>query len=206
MRVERIVNSFLQSNTFILSHRGENNVYVVDVGDIEPLMGWIGNKNVKGVFLTHAHYDHVYGINRLLAEFTECVVYGSKATFDALKNDKLNFSYYYESPLLYKGNNEVVLEDGQSISLWEHTLIQTMITPGHTLGSTCYIVEDNIFTGDAYIPNVPPVTKLKEGNKLEAEKSIKRIQNCLSEGKTLHPGHLIQYKMINGVLQPLAKQ
>lgn len=201
MRIDRIVNSFLQSNTFILSSKGENDVFVVDIGDVEPLMNLIGDKKVKGLFLTHAHYDHVYGINVLLEAFPGCIVYGSKATFDSLKNDKLNFSYYYEMPLLYKGAHEAIIKDGQLIPIWNNIKVRSIITPGHTLGSTCYMVDNNIFTGDAYIPNVPTVTKLKGGNKIEAEKSIAIIQKHLSEGDILHPGHLSQYKMINGKLE-----
>lgn len=203
MKIERIVNSFLQSNTFILSEPGENDVYLVDVGDIEPLMERIGNKNVSGVFLTHAHYDHIYGINRLIDIFPDCTIYGSRSTLMALKNDKLNFSYYYEKPLLYKGTHEEIVKDGGTLYLWGKNQIRSLMTPGHTLGSTCYIYENNIFTGDAYIPNVPVVTKLKEGDKVKAEKSVETIQRLLSEGTVIHPGHLFQYKMTDGILQPI---
>ena len=119
MKIERIVNSFLQSNTFILSQNEEDTVYVVDIGDINPVLELIGPKRVKGLFLTHAHYDHIYGINTLLATFPECIVYGSKQSFNALKNDKLNFSYYYDTPLQYQGGTEIVMEDGQMVALWK---------------------------------------------------------------------------------------
>lgn len=201
MKVERIVNSFLQSNTFILSHSGENDLYIIDIGDISPLLKSIGERNVKGLFLTHAHFDHIYGINDLLVAFPDCIVYASQPTFNALKNDKLNFSYYYEKPLLYKGATEIVLSEGQLIPLWNDLNLQTYITPGHSLGSTCFKVDNNLFTGDAYIPNVPPVTKLKEGNKAEALKSIERIKSLIYEGDVVHPGHLTQYLMKNDRLQ-----
>lgn len=204
MKIERIVNSFLQSNTFILSQNEEDTVYVVDIGDINPVLELIGPKRVKGLFLTHAHYDHIYGINTLLATFPECIVYGSKQSFNALKNDKLNFSYYYDTPLQYQGGTEIVMEDGQMVALWKGSnSIQAFITPGHTHGSTCYITGNNIFTGDAYIPNISPVTKLKEGNKIEAMKSIEAIKARILEGIVIHPGHLTQYKMINGTLKSL---
>ena len=201
MRIERIVNSFMQSNTFILSNPGEDEVFIVDIGDFKPLMDLIGAKKVKGVFLTHAHYDHIYGINSLVEAFPECIIYGSKETLEALRNDKLNFSYYYENPLNYFGRIEEILDNGQNIQLWDGIDIQAIITPGHTSGSTCYRVNKNIFTGDAYIPNIPPVTKLKGGNKEEAKKSVKKIESLIVEGDNIHPGHLTQYKMQNGRLQ-----
>lgn len=205
MIIEQIVNSFLQSNTFILSQSGEDGVYIVDIGDINPVLELIGPKKVKGLFLTHAHYDHIYGINALLTAYPECIVYGSSQTLNALKNDKLNFSYYYETPLQYKGGVEVIVDDGQMVSLWDGISIQASITPGHTLGSTCYRTGINIFTGDAYIPNIPPVTKLKEGNKIEAMRSIEKIKSLIHEDSVICPGHLARYKMINGTLKSLEK-
>lgn len=203
MTVERIVNSFLQSNTFILSSDGENDVYIVDIGDVEPILNRLNGRKVAALLLTHAHYDHIYGINELLARFPECKVYGSNHTLSALKNDKLNFSYYYDKPLSYKQGNEQIVENGSRIILWKDTSIKAMITPGHTPGSTCYTSQYEMFTGDAYIPNLTTVTKLKEGNKVLAEKSVKIIKDSLTEGMRLYPGHLCQYLINNNQLDPL---
>ena len=192
----------MQSNTFVLSLKGEDEVFIVDIGDSKPLMELIGDKKIKGLFLTHAHYDHIYGINNLIEVFPRCVIYGSKETLDVLKNDKLNFSYYYDNPLNYKGSYEEIIESGQIISLWNGIDIQAIITPGHTSGSTCYRLNNNLFTGDAYIPNVPPVTKLKGGDKVEAKKSVEMIESLITEGDNIHPGHLSEYRMINRRLQP----
>ena len=76
----------------------------MDVGYIEPILSIIGDRNVKGVFLTHTHYDHIYGINKLVESFPECIVYTSQHGEEGLFSDKLNFSRYHEEPILFKGN------------------------------------------------------------------------------------------------------
>lgn len=203
VEVKQIVNSFLQSNTFVLSLDGENDVYLIDIGDIEPVVNLIGGKNVRGVFLTHAHFDHVYGINNLIRFFPKCTIYGSGKTLNALKDDKLNFSYYYETPLSYKQHNECEVRSEDIILLWDKIPINVLPTPGHSPGSTSYIVDNVIFTGDAYIPNIATVTKLKGGDKWAADNSVEIIKKHIREKSLLCPGHLCQYTLENGVLKQI---
>ena len=67
MQIKRIVNSVFTSNTFVLTDEGSQDCWLVDVGDIEPILQEVGNRRVKGVFLTHTHYDHIYGINDVIS-------------------------------------------------------------------------------------------------------------------------------------------
>ena len=62
LRVSHIVNSVFTSRTYILSKEGENACWIVDCGDVEPLLerlAALGGIPVKGVLLTHAHFDHI---------------------------------------------------------------------------------------------------------------------------------------------------
>ena len=201
MTVTRIVNSFLNSNTFILSREGENDVFLMDAGDVEPIVTSIGSKNIKGIFLTHHHFDHVYGLNELLELFPECVIYGSLYTLEALKDDRLNLSYYYGQPLNYRECNEVVIDSVKKISLWRGFEMTFFPTPGHTPGSSCYATGNQLFTGDAYIPGIPTVTKLKGGNKILANESVEIIKTRFRDGLILNPGHGDLYKILGDKLQ-----
>lgn len=55
-------------------------------------------------------------------------------------------------------------------------------------GCLTYILDNYIFTGDAYIPKTKVVTKLPKGNKLQAQRSIEKIIELASH-KMVCPEH-----------------
>ena len=67
MKVERIINTIYASNTYILYDPRYDEVWLVDAGDTNLVIEWIEkySKTLKGVFLTHTHFDHIYGLNTL---------------------------------------------------------------------------------------------------------------------------------------------
>lgn len=63
MNVQGIVNSIMSSMTYVLSEDEGDGVWLVDCGDIGSIQASsIGSNPIKGVLLTHAHYDHIYGL------------------------------------------------------------------------------------------------------------------------------------------------
>ena len=75
-----ITNSIFTSKTYILSKEGEDKAWLVDIGDVEPVLSYLKERNlvVEGIFLTHAHFDHIYGIVSLMRQFPKCksILYG----------------------------------------------------------------------------------------------------------------------------------
>lgn len=61
IQIHDITNTIFTSKTYILYKEGEDKAWLVDIGDIEPVMAFLKAKNrrVEGVLLTHAHFDHV---------------------------------------------------------------------------------------------------------------------------------------------------
>ncbi|MCM1142321.1 MAG: MBL fold metallo-hydrolase, partial [Muribaculum sp.] len=157
----QIANSFKNSNTYVIVPNDDNKVWLVDIGNFKEVESAIGNKQIAGIFLTHAHLDHIYGIKETLQKFPECVVYGSGLCLEYLLDDRKNLSLYYECPLSQKVENCNILFNNTLIELNEVIAIQAFYTPGHTPDSTCYQTGNLIFTGDAYIPGIPTVTKLR---------------------------------------------
>ena len=188
MHITRIVNSLFTSNTFILTDESCHDCWLVDVGDIEPILEAIGGRQVKGVFLTHTHYDHIYGINRLVERFPECIVYTSKYGKEGLFSDKLNFSRYHDDSILFQGKHIEVLEEGDEVSLFPYVVLKAMCTPGHDWSCMSYYTDDVNFTGDSYIPNIKVVTSFPKSNKVEAKVSLDRIME-LCKNRDIYPGH-----------------
>ena len=188
MHITKIVNSVFTSNTFILIDENSLDCWLVDVGDIEPILEAVGDKEVKGIFITHTHYDHIYGINKLVERFPDCIIYTSQYGKEGLFSDKLNFSRYHADPILFQGNHIEVLEEGDEISLFPNVVLRTMYTPGHDWSCMSYYTDGVIFTGDSYIPNIKVVTSLPKSNKQEAQVSLDRILE-LCENRDIYPGH-----------------
>lgn len=187
--VIRIANSFKHSNTYVIVPDNDDKVWLVDIGDFEEVVSAIGDKQIAGIFLTHAHLDHIYGIKDALQKFPDCVVYGSGMCLEYLLDDRKNLSIYYECPLSLKVEKCKILFDNTLIELNECISIQTFYTPGHTPDSTCYQIGNLIFTGDAFVPGLPTVTKLRGGNKLQASKSIGIIKSKINTKTIILAGH-----------------
>ena len=144
---------------------------------------------MKGCFITHSHFDHIYGLNELVKEFPNCVIYVSKHGKEGLFSAKLNFSFYHDKPFVFEGGSVKVLEDGDNVKLLEDLFLNVVSTPGHDKGCLCYRVGDYFFTGDSYIPGVETVTKLRGGNKEDNERSLMKLKALFSPNTLICPGH-----------------
>ncbi len=163
--------------------------WLVDIGDYDRANSAIPKgKKIKGLLLTHTHFDHIYGINELCQHHPQCIVYTSEYGKEALMDDRKNLSHYHEHPIVFKGKHLVVVGEDDEIPLMGEQKIKVAATPGHEPGCLTFYTVDYIFTGDAYIPGVKVVTKLPYGDRVLAKESIKRILS-LSEGKCICPGH-----------------
>lgn len=191
IQIHDITNTIFTSKTYILYREGEDKAWLVDIGDIEPVVAFLKEKNLKveGVFLTHAHFDHIYGLESLVQQFPDCKVYVCEYAKQALASDKLNMSRYHGDRINYTSDNVIVVKEGDSMTLFEGEPQMVFYeTPGHNPGCLTIVIGDIIFTGDAYIPGVGANTRLPRANKEQAKESLERILK-LAEGKTIFSGH-----------------
>ena len=80
MVVSQITSKFLggsfDQNTFLVEHKGE--YVLIDAGaEIEDIEKIIKNKKLSAVLITHAHFDHIYNIEKIVNRF-DCDVYVSE--------------------------------------------------------------------------------------------------------------------------------
>ena len=190
---DRFINSRFTSNTYIISHPEHDNVWVVDPGDSQVVFEWMKNHSkttISGILLTHAHFDHIYGMNEILSRHPQCVVYvandyGLESLNDAKKNGS---KYTEEGPILIR-NGAFVKYYSESMNLWEDVPVQVLFTPGHSDDSVCFIVECMLFTGDTMIKDVRTVTKLKTGSKEKLSKTMRLLDGFKGRGLIVYPGH-----------------
>ena len=186
-----IINRIFNSITYILPTGNEKNCWLVDCGDVEKVIeqGW----QVRGVLLTHAHFDHIYGLNKLMDTFPTASVYTNVEGKESLITPRWNFSHYHEDVedfVFAHPENVRVIEEESTIDLGGMQ-VEVFIVPGHDPSCLAFRIEDALYTGDAYIPRVKVVTSFPRSNKLQAAKSLARLQQLEALGLIVWPGHII---------------
>lgn len=189
-----LTNSFFSSRTYWLSEQRADKVWLVDCGDIEEVIKQIPAQSViAGVLLTHVHFDHIYGLNRLMEMMPDCLIYTNDFGQKSLTDPKRNFSRYHtdiDDFIFEHPEKVVVVGEGEKIELYEGEYADVYYTPGHDESCLCYEVEENLFTGDAYIPGVKTVTTFPHSSKKKALESDLRISS-MARGMKVWPGHTI---------------
>lgn len=195
--VHTIVNEILQSCTYILTRKGEDRAYLIDCGDPSPIISYleINNKSLKGVFLTHSHYDHIYGLNEIIEKYPDLDVYASENTFLGLADSDLNMSYLYTDEdfvvRVSKEHSFVVDEEINIVILGES--VKCMATPGHDVDCMSYLIGNMLFTGDSYNPNSPVYTKWRNSDVDLALRNEAMLSQIVAEKRLIvYPGHSIE--------------
>lgn len=190
MHIHQVVNSVFTSNTYILEVEGKTEYVLIDIGDIIPVQNFVQEKDgmVKALFLTHTHYDHIYGIKELLQLYPSCIIYTSSFGKEALGSDKLNFSRYHNDPIIWTGDNVKVLHEKDNVEIFPKTFVEVFETPGHDKSCLTYKVENHVFSGDSYIPGIKVMASFPNSNREEAWISKERIMELIKDCN-LYPGH-----------------
>ncbi len=188
MIVEQIPSEIYTSNIYKITI--DKYIWFVDIGNATPAIQSLKEGEcVIGVFITHSHYDHIHGVVEMSEVFPDCKFYVSEYAKQGLNSDKLNLSFYHEKPIVYNGTNVEIIEDNYLIPLFKDYSIRCIYTPGHNTGSMCFILGNYLFTGDSFIPQIPVVTKLKSGDKIQNRNSLQRIKSLIYPDTTVCPGH-----------------
>ena len=191
--VTHIVNSVFTSRTYILSNQDKTEFWLVDCGDVPPIVEILSSLGgdlslLKGVLLTHVHYDHIYGLPQLTELCPQIKVFTNDFGVKALSDGRLNYSKYHNDPIVYESKNVITCDEGSVIKLFDGVKAKVHYTPGHNPSCLTYEVGDYLFTGDAYIPGIKVVTTFKGGDKTLAAESLTKILH-MAEGKIVCPGH-----------------
>lgn len=193
VEITRLVNTWFTSNTYILAHPQYDTVWVIDPGDVKPIVDWIIDHkklSISGILLTHAHFDHIYGINDILNVHPDCVIYtannyGKMLLFDAKKNA----SKYSDLGSIEIDKKAHITYYNHTLSLWPDIMMTVHLTPGHSPDSVCLQVENKMFTGDTLIKDTRTVTKLKGGSTEQLKASFILISSFKGLSYAIYPGH-----------------
>lgn len=193
MEIIRFINSIFDSNTYLIKEEQSNKCCLVDCGDSETIIDEIQKQDLEltGIFITHSHFDHIYGLNEMTAYAPSVRVYISSHGREGLYSDRLNMSKYHSHSFTYEYNENIqVVEEGHLIQLFDHNDLQMKVceTPGHDWSSCCYKIENNVFSGDSYLPQHKVVASFPKSDKKKALESLELIKNIATDCN-IYPGH-----------------
>jgi hydroxyacylglutathione hydrolase len=124
----------MENFVYLISDTKSKRAAVVDPAwDIPTVLAKARQRGVTitDILLTHSHHDHINGIEQVLAKY-DAQLHLSKAEAEF-------WGRHLDLPTLHHG--------GDMIDLGE-TQIRLLLTPGHTPGSACYQLGDEVITGD----------------------------------------------------------
>lgn len=142
-----------------------------DMREIDNIIEVKGGK-LSSVLLTHSHIEHVYGVEYLQSKYN-CDVYMSQ--------EEIMF-YHYSCNGLRHFQDLHVLNIG-------NTSIKCIVTPGHTTGSTCFLLPNAILTGDTVFIEGCGICSERGGSAEQMFKSIQRLKLILSPEIGIYPAH-----------------
>lgn len=191
--VERIPNKPIDSNSFVIYVQGRISCAIIDPGteDCLNLIAFIESKKLKPeyVFLTHEHFDHIWGVNKL-KDIYNCKIVCSNICSTRIIERKKNLSIFYNQIGFETYPADTILEKGNELIKWNGIFCKFIVTEGHSEASVCILIDNKLFTGDTIIKGKKTVTKLPGGSKPKLIVSISNLDNIfLGKHILIHPGH-----------------
>ncbi len=176
--IQSFVSGF-ENNAYLLTCNRTGQGIVIDTPD-QPfeLLEAAAITDVQAVLITHNHMDHLQGIEDVIRQVQAPVGIGAE---DA-------------HALTSRPFGEVDVADGSMVSIGDITL-RSIATPGHTPGSTCYMLPSeqpgavpHVFSGDTLFPGGPG----KSGSPQAFDQLVSSIEASLltlPERTVVLPGH-----------------
>jgi len=171
VRIDKIVVGPYENNVFIVRCKGTGQAVLIDAANEHELLLDVSRATgVRRVLTTHGHFDHIQAVTQMRDAGIDVGI----ATEDA----KMLPAYDFTIP------DDDVIKVGD-------LRLHTIHTPGHTRGSTCFLLEGHpvLFSGDTLFPGGVGNTSFEGGDFPTIIRSVDTRLFTL-EGETLVlPGH-----------------
>lgn len=181
----------IQSNVYIYYDENTREAILIDCGDNADKIISVLESNelkLKGILLTHGHFDHIHACQGVKA-YADVPIYAGKNEIPLLKDSYMNRSGVIgRMPVELK--IDTAFEDGEIFEFSGHKL-KVLFTPGHTFGSVCYYNEEDgiLFTGDTLFLLSVGRTDLKTGSYAQLVESFSNVLFRLPKDVVVYPGH-----------------
>ncbi|MBH30937.1 MAG: hypothetical protein CMG71_02970 [Candidatus Marinimicrobia bacterium] len=171
MKIWTFEGGFDENLTYLFSDGNGSEAAIVDAAvPLSVLLPTVEEKNLlpSKLLVTHTHFDHIAHLDEYAAAFPKtevCIMNGSG-----------------------QWSNNRSLADGDTIKVGNLT-VTALHTPGHTQDSTCFLVEDALFSGDTIFVGRTGRTISGRSDTRQLYRSITKKLLTLPENTVIYPGH-----------------
>ncbi|WP_277222356.1 hydroxyacylglutathione hydrolase [Peptoniphilus vaginalis] len=163
----RYIKAF--NDNYIWTIEKGGNIIVVDPGDAGPVIDYLRGRNLDYIILTHKHMDHVGGLDEL----------------------KIKYGPRVFGPVETREYNDVTLRDGDEFELLGENF-KVISTGGHTQDHISYLVDGNLFCGDALF--LAGCGRVFTKDYKKSYEGLIKLKN-LADDTLVYPGH--EYSLAN---------
>ena len=158
----------------ITDNKTKESALIDPAWDMTEVYKYINSNSLilRKILLTHSHHDHVNAVDEILLSF-DPEIHINKKEKSFWKKNYDNFIINYGGDSIYLGETE----------------IKSLHTPGHTPGSTCYHVGNDLIAGDTLFVFGCGRCDLHGGNPEEMFITLKDIKTSLDPKTIILPGH-----------------
>ncbi len=190
MVIKNLPSGPLMVNTYLVYDEDSKKGFIVDPGGYDQRMMKIINEeglDIEYIILTHGHADHIGGIARYRDEIPGIKVLCAEAEIPMLSDADYNMSRMFGFPTTVVPDETV--NEGDTLTIGGMDM-KFVMTPGHSPGGMCIIMDGVVFSGDTLFQQSIGRTDF-QGCSFEALiRSIKEKLLILPEDTKVYPGHM----------------
>jgi glyoxylase-like metal-dependent hydrolase (beta-lactamase superfamily II) len=173
LEIHKLVVGPYENNVFVLRCTETGDAVLLDAAnEHEQLLALAQRLGVRKVLETHGHDDHIQAVPAMREAGYEVAV----SALDAPRLAAVGYDVFIEPEQVYQVGK---------------LRLRSIPTPGHTEGSTCFIVEGYpiLFSGDTLFPGGPGGTSFPGGDFSTIIESLDRQLLTLAADTMVLPGH-----------------
>lgn len=190
MKITALMLGELGTNCYVVTDELSGHSFIIDPAEYDERLEEVIKNQCRGkvdyVFLTHGHYDHTLGCEKI-KETTGAKIAISSEDAEMLTNGEINCSCaFYGFPMTACGC-DIEIKDGDIFEVGS-LKIRAMSTPGHSEGGMCFITDNSIFSGDTMFYGSYGRYDLYKGSLKKLIDSLKKLLE-LEGDYNVYPGH-----------------
>lgn len=181
-----------QTNCYVVHQEGSNKCWIIDASfEPESLINAVEQAGLtpEKIILTHAHIDHIAGLEAVHAKWPESPILIHVMERDFLSDASLNLSIMSGIPIVAPDATDT-LAHGQTLTL-DGQSFEIRHTPGHSPGGIALINhnEKTAIVGDTLFQNSIGRHDFPTSNPDDLFRSIGQQLMTLPDDMQIYPGH-----------------